>query len=66
MIPKEYFNNGLFLGELEGITSDSNDLYFQVAEELFSKDSIEEKILLTVIAVGFLVEVIYHSVKNLF
>jgi hypothetical protein len=45
VIDKEYFNNGLFLSELEGLTSDNNNLYFEVSDQLFKKDKINEKVL---------------------
>ena len=45
MIPKGFYKNGVFISEFEDSVTDTGNLYYQVAEDLFLKDGIKEKIL---------------------
>ena len=45
MIPQGFYKNGAFISEFEDRITDSSNLYYQVAEDLFVKDGIKEKIL---------------------
>jgi hypothetical protein len=45
MIPKEFYNNGLFCSEIEGKITDESNLFYGVALKLFEKEKIEDDIL---------------------
>lgn len=45
MIPKEFYNNGLFCSEIESYMTDDSNLFYSLASQLFDKEKIEEDIL---------------------
>ena len=45
MIPKEFYNNGLFCSEIESYMTDDSNLFYGLALQLFDKEKIKEDIL---------------------